>query len=380
MIGEIFTHPGGSMGLYLRKSIRVGPFRFNLSNGGVGVSVGIKGFRVGSGPRGNYVHMGANGIYYRATIPSAIRSNPGGAGSRPLGGPVDPVIPARTHGPMVDIESADSTQIVDSSSRSLLDEMKQKQAKLRVWPWIGAAAVICWWMAWHSGLPTWGVLLVVIVGCSLTAIASFWDTLRKTVVLMYELDPAMEAALTQLHAAADYLTGASAVWHIPSKAQVHDSKYHAGANSLVKRNRTKIHRSAPPFVKTNVQTVAVNVGRQTLHFFPDRLLIYDASGVGAVGYKELQIRTGATSFVEDEAVPSDATVIGHTWRYVNKKGGPDRRFKNNKQIPICNYDQLGLNSSSGLNELLHISRSGSASYISDAVHALARILPAERQA
>lgn len=47
------------MGLYLRKSVRVGPLRFNLSKGGVGVSAGIKGLRVGTGPRGNYVHIRA---------------------------------------------------------------------------------------------------------------------------------------------------------------------------------------------------------------------------------------------------------------------------------------------------------------------------------
>ena len=35
-----------------------GPFRFNLSKSGLGVSAGVPGFRVGTGPRGNYVHMG----------------------------------------------------------------------------------------------------------------------------------------------------------------------------------------------------------------------------------------------------------------------------------------------------------------------------------
>lgn len=47
------------MGLYLRISVRVGPLRFNLSKGGVGVSAGIKGFRIGTGPRGNYVYIRA---------------------------------------------------------------------------------------------------------------------------------------------------------------------------------------------------------------------------------------------------------------------------------------------------------------------------------
>jgi hypothetical protein len=59
------------MGFYLRKSVSVGPLRFNLSKSGVGVSAGIRGLRFGTGPRGNYVHMGRHGIYYRATLPSA---------------------------------------------------------------------------------------------------------------------------------------------------------------------------------------------------------------------------------------------------------------------------------------------------------------------
>ena len=53
------------MGLYLRKSVRVGPFRFNLSGSGIGVSCGIRGLRIGTGPRGNYIQAGRRGIYSR---------------------------------------------------------------------------------------------------------------------------------------------------------------------------------------------------------------------------------------------------------------------------------------------------------------------------
>ena len=59
------------MGFYLRKSISVGPLRFNLSKSGIGVSAGVTGLRFGVGPRGNYVHMGRGGLYYRATLPSS---------------------------------------------------------------------------------------------------------------------------------------------------------------------------------------------------------------------------------------------------------------------------------------------------------------------
>lgn len=40
------------MGWNFRRSIRLGPFRFNLSNSGVGTSVDIPGFRVGKDAKG----------------------------------------------------------------------------------------------------------------------------------------------------------------------------------------------------------------------------------------------------------------------------------------------------------------------------------------
>ncbi len=40
------------MGFYYRKSVNLGPFRVNLSKSGVGYSVGGRGFRVGTTPRG----------------------------------------------------------------------------------------------------------------------------------------------------------------------------------------------------------------------------------------------------------------------------------------------------------------------------------------
>jgi hypothetical protein len=39
------------VGFYVRKSVKAGPFRFNLSKSGIGVSAGVPGFRVGTGPR-----------------------------------------------------------------------------------------------------------------------------------------------------------------------------------------------------------------------------------------------------------------------------------------------------------------------------------------
>lgn len=53
------------MGFYIRKSFRAGPIRLNLSKSGLGLSAGVTGLRVGTGPRGAYVHGGRGGLYYR---------------------------------------------------------------------------------------------------------------------------------------------------------------------------------------------------------------------------------------------------------------------------------------------------------------------------
>jgi hypothetical protein len=56
------------MGFYIRKAFRVGPLRLNLSRSGIGLSAGVRGARVGVGPRGSYLHAGREGLYYRKTL------------------------------------------------------------------------------------------------------------------------------------------------------------------------------------------------------------------------------------------------------------------------------------------------------------------------
>jgi len=51
-----------------RRSIRLGPLRFNLSKSGVGTSVGVRGFRVGKNAKGrdySQISIPGTGIYRR---------------------------------------------------------------------------------------------------------------------------------------------------------------------------------------------------------------------------------------------------------------------------------------------------------------------------
>jgi S-DNA-T family DNA segregation ATPase FtsK/SpoIIIE len=65
------------MGFFLRKSIKFGPFRINLSKSGIGVSGGIKGARISAGPRGTQLNVGRKGLYYRKQLSTRTTSGGG---------------------------------------------------------------------------------------------------------------------------------------------------------------------------------------------------------------------------------------------------------------------------------------------------------------
>jgi hypothetical protein len=53
---------------FFRRSWSFGPFRVNVTDRGVGVSVGIRGFRLGLNRGGPYLQVGFAGLYYRTSL------------------------------------------------------------------------------------------------------------------------------------------------------------------------------------------------------------------------------------------------------------------------------------------------------------------------
>jgi hypothetical protein len=105
-----------------------------------------------------------------------------------------------------------------------------------------------------------------------------------------------------------------------------------------------------------------------LYFLPDTILYRDHRGFGAVAYSDFQVRPSVTRFIESDTVPEDALIVDYTWRYVNKDGGPDRRFNNNRRFPILQLGVLTLGSSSGLNIHLNTSNPAASSTFADHWH------------
>lgn len=356
------------MGFYIRKAISVGPFRFNLSKSGVGVSAGVKGLRLGTGPRGNYVHMGRGGLYYRKTLPSGADGNNQALSPSEFQQSYDEI----NHDSLKEIESAHVTQMVDSSSAELVAEMNDKRKKTRIWPFIATFGAILTFIVIKISVSPTPALVIAFVTVGLTIFASVKDSLRKTTVLFFELEPEIETLYQQLHDSFGQLSSSSSKWHVEAEGAVKDRKRNAGATSVIKRTSISLDIGSPLYIKTNVSVPSIPVGKQTLYFFPDKVLIIDTNGVGAVSYPNLRISIESTRFIEDGTVPRDAKVVDSTWKYVNKRGGPDKRFNDNCELPIALYEDLNFTSDTGLNERIEISRIGYGDSFSNAIVMLAK--------
>jgi len=139
------------------------------------------------------------------------------------------------------------------------------------------------------------------------------------------------------------------VWRLIRQQSTLDWKRNAGAGTLISRKEVFVGKMSPPCIETNVEVLGIDAGGTTLYFFPDYLFVLQNGRYGAIAYESLAADFSSPRFIEDSSAPGDATIVGHTWRFVRKDGGPDRRFNNNRQLPIALYGEVALSSISGLN-------------------------------
>jgi len=352
------------MGFYIRKSVSAGPFRFNLSKSGLGMSVGVRGLRVGTGPRGNYIHMGRGGLYYRASL------NPPRARQAHLPKP-PPQRQQRTDVQMQAVEAGNVLAMVPSNGSAIVDEINQKNALVRSWPLLLGLGLIV--TAIIAGQPQGngfaGPLLLVVF--ALTALAAYWDKQRKTVVILYELENNSEKAFAAFSQAFKAVASAHRIWNIDTAGFTSDWKRNAGASRLVDRKPARMTYRAPAVVKTNVSVPAILGGKRNIYFFPDVALVTEGKRVGAISYDQLNVLWSDSIFVESDKVPADANVIGYSWQYANKNGGPDRRFNNNRQIPTVRYQQMSLEDGGRFQKVLQLSKNCDRSDFDFALKSLA---------
>lgn len=180
--------------------------------------------------------------------------------------------------------------------------------------------------------------------CVLVASAVFKVIVLATmgVSLKYKMDQNWRNFANTRMAPFTYMSKSKRLWEVTSSSGGYDRKYNAGCSIQIQRKKIRIVYSAPFPFKPNVNVYTLFLSDRKFVFLPDCLYMIKGSTCEALHYEHVKWSSSMTIFVEPRA-PDDSRVVDQTWQYVNKKGGPDRRFSYNPMLVECSYGQLEVN-------------------------------------
>lgn len=182
-------------------------------------------------------------------------------------------------------------------------------------------------------------IAIAIMGAAAVPIG-IYDRYRRRSTISFAPTLANDPAYQRLRTSFSAMAASKRKWRIISQTKVKDQKRNAGATSTVKRFQVSFRPKSPWFLRSNVLPLMIPANHK-LYLFPDAVLAVDRGKLTRIPYDELRVHASTTVFIEPNAlVPKDAPVLGTTWQFVNKSGGPDRRMKNNRQLTELRYDVL----------------------------------------
>ncbi|MBW3522297.1 MULTISPECIES: DUF4236 domain-containing protein [unclassified Chryseobacterium] len=180
---------------------------------------------------------------------------------------------------------------------------------------------------------------------------------NSAVNINIQFDDPTKRKYERLHNTFKNLSTSHRIWDITGAHFQDRVVARSNASTLVNRRDAKIGLRTLPIIKSNYEALYFqNVNGADLYFYPTFILMYtNDQNFALIGINELSLTVSPVNFTETSIVPCDSKVIRKTWAKVNKNGTPDKRFKNNYQIPVVQYGRLRLSSPTGLHEEYQVS-------------------------
>lgn len=355
------------MGFRYRKSIRVGKyFRINASKSGIGYSFGMPGARITHSANGRVtttVGLPGTGISYSTSHKNSNSTRKSNTTQHTN----HSTYSNNTIGVYNSTEYADIDTLLPADFSDMSKAMKKAQTVDKAGKVLIIIGSILILPCFFNISEFWSILIIglpLIIG---GIAAKIYAHCALPVSIDYELDEESQINHMQRISAWKQFFSSSRNWQTISSAVVLNQKVNAGAAKSVNRVSVKLSSKAPFFIKSNVEIIVLKLKSEQIVVLPDKLLIIKGRKIGAANYDEVKILTSCGRFIEDGLVPKDAEIIGYTWQYVNKNGSPDRRYSNNRKIPVCLYGYVTIRSDSGLEIQLSCSDKSKISELSQLI-------------
>jgi hypothetical protein len=184
----------------------------------------------------------------------------------------------------------------------------------------------------------------------------------------FALDDQTRAAFEQVTQAFEALTRCARTWNVTSFRPNDRKVTRSAATCSVERAPVRFTISDDPVLRTEGKVLKLaNAEDADLLVYPGFVFMQSRGDLALVDLREIKVTYRPSRFIEEEPVPHDAVVVDYTWAKCNKDGSPDRRFANNRRIPIASYGELTLESESGLNEQYQFSSADKAAHFAESL-------------
>lgn len=324
---------GVYMGYRFRKSINLGGgFKINLSKSGIGYSWGIPGLRYTKLANGRERHtysIPGTGISYVEDVSSGKKHQNNTQNTQASVNIIEEKVSN------TDLEeNPDYDDFIKS-----INEFCSKDMGIKIT--IILLSIVLWFVFVKS--------IVIIMGLITLGIYLIYRNSKMLISVEYDFDAENEKFYETMNKFFNTLASSNKLWLIESRYENFEAKRNAGVDSCVDRIPILISEELPYYLKTNIKCFCLSVKDKDFYFLPNKVLVYNKNKTIGLDFQELSFDFSQTTFVEQSGAPSDSEVVGYTYRYVNKNGGPDRRFKNNPQYPECLYGTINIKNDNGLN-------------------------------
>lgn len=324
------------MGFRYRKSINLGGgFRINLSKSGVGYSWGTKGYRVtklANGRTRRTASIPGTGLSHVTETTGKRNKNNFDVNSQ------SDILDTKIfeNGEITKFRSSEYIELINAIEKAI-----QKDKRINILIIIGFVLFV---------VPPLGLLWFL-----LSVIYKMYNRKNNKILIEYQMDEYSNAKYIKKMSSWKNLSMCNSIWIVNSESKVANSRKHSGANSIVSREKISLSNKIPFYLSINITIYSLINKKETILFMPDKIMIIRKNKIGVISYEDIDITMEKTRMIEKGNVPKDTKVLETVWEHANKNGSRDKRYKNNRQLPVCEYAEIHFKSESGINIMLMVS-------------------------
>jgi Protein of unknown function (DUF4236) len=374
------------MGFRFGRSVRLIPgVRLNFSKSGVSASFGVRGASVTVGSRGTHLNLGipGTGLSYRTRLdqPAAVPRERVSPVPRPAPGPLpwSPEATPEFEEPPVDgfhytgrreYRSAHPDTLSSPHLRPLagfLSEVEARRARIE------ATIEDCSRRArsaqsrvangrsfpWRFFVSKARVSEIETRGAELARLMEELENTREGTVIDADFGLMGEAHSEYQHLIDAYgnVSRSEMIWDISTSMDVNRFTTRSAATNAITRTRVAFTTVRLGELDSDFDAMHMkNANGGDLYLYPGFLAVRNPrGGFALIDLNDVEIKCTGTSFIEQESLPRDSEQVGQVWAKSNRDGSPDRRFRDNYQIPLMRYGEISFCSKTGLNEVYQVS-------------------------